>query len=332
MIDKQQFRHDLLKSSISALTDILLETVDKKFQSYTHGELSEWENIIRSLPIIQPGEFELKKRVSIGSKDNLINHGINVEELTNTLKKLHPWRKGPFDFFGIHIDTEWRSDWKWNRVLPHISSLKNRTVLDVGCGNGYHCWRIYGEGAKLVLGIDPSQKFLGQFSIFKKYLSDIPVHLLPLTLEDMPDTEMFVSDGLKGFDTVFSMGVLYHRRSPIDHLLALKSQLNKGGELILETLVIDGDETSVLVPEDRYAQMRNVWFIPSVTALERWLRRSGFINIRTVDISRTSYEEQRKTDWMHFHSLEDYLNNEKTLTVEGYQAPTRAILIANKPK
>ena len=56
------------------------------------------------------------------------------------------------------------------------------------------------------------------------------------------------------------MGVLYHRRSPIDHLLELKGCLQTGGELVLETLVIDGGLGEVLVPENRYAKMRNVWF------------------------------------------------------------------------
>ena len=45
------------------------------------------------------------------------------------------------------------------------------------------------------------------------------------------------------------MGVLYHRASPFDCLLQLKNQLTKGGELILETLVVDGDENTVLVPK-----------------------------------------------------------------------------------
>jgi tRNA (mo5U34)-methyltransferase len=31
------------------------------------------------------------------------------------------------------------------------------------------------------------------------------------------------------------MGVLYHRRSPLEHLWQLKDQLVNGGELVLET-------------------------------------------------------------------------------------------------
>jgi tRNA (mo5U34)-methyltransferase len=128
------------------------------------------------------------------------------------------------------------------------------------------------------------------------------------------------------------MGVLYHRRSPLDHILQLKNQLVSGGELILETLVIEGDENAVLVPMDRYAQMRNVYFFPSAKALKVWLEKSGFENVRIVDENTTSIGEQRTTDWMTHNSLPDYLDpNDPSKTVEGHPAPRRAVLVATKP-
>src|SRR5690606_32557236 len=143
------------------------------------------------------------------------------------LQKLIPWRKGPFDVFGVHIDTEWRSDWKWQRVVPHISALQGRHVLDVGCGNGYHCLRMAGEGAAQVVGIDPSPRFVVQFYMLKKYLGSLAADVLPIGIETLPAK-------LEAFDTTFSMGVLYHRRSPMDHLRELKDTLRPGGELVLE--------------------------------------------------------------------------------------------------
>jgi len=141
-----------------------------------------------------------------------------------------------------------------------------------------------------------------------------------------------VPDNLQAFDTVFSMGVFYHRRSPVDHLYQLRQCLKPGGELVLETLVIEGDEHQVLLPEDRYAQMRNVWFIPSSKAVILWLKRCGFKNIKLVDESYTSLDEQRSTDWMQFHSLEEFLDPEDTKkTIEGYPAPLRALITAEAP-
>jgi tRNA (mo5U34)-methyltransferase len=259
--------------------------------------------------------------IQIGRPEDLSEAG--RLELEHQLKVLHPWRKGPYNLFGINMDTEGRSNWKWDRLKNHITPLKHRLVLDVGCGNGYHCWRMRGAGAKMVIGIDPFLLNVMQFQVLRKLHGEAPVYVLPLAIEELPY-------GLKAFDTVFSMGVLYHRRSPIDHLLELRDCLQPGGELVLETLVIDGRLGEVLLPEGRYAKMRNVWFLPSCGTLMSWLKRCGFINIRLIDVTTTSIEEQRSTEWMQFHSLKDFLSAENPqVTCEGLPAPKRAIFIAN---
>ena len=159
----------------------------------------------------------------------------------------------------------------------------------------------------------------------RRFAPELPVWFLPLRMEELP------AEGGQ-FDTVFSMGVLYHRRSPLDHLLELKGALCAGGELVLETLVVEGDERTVLMPEDRYAVMRNVFFLPSVAMLTRWLERCGFVDVRCVDESNTTVQEQRSTDWMRFQSLPDFLDpDDHRLTREGYPAPRRAVLVARKP-
>lgn len=285
-----------------------------------HGDLQRWYTAVQSLPPLQVERQELRAQLLL---DGPCDEATRAQ-LLGALQSLIPWRKGPFDLFGVHIDTEWRSDWKWSRVAPHLD-LKNKRILDVGCGNGYYLWRMLGAGAGSVVGVDPNWLFLNQFLAVKRYLPDLPAWHLPLALEELPAK-------LEGFDTVFSMGVLYHRRSPIDHLLELKDCLRKGGELVLETLVVEGDAQQVLVPEDRYAMMRNVWFLPSVPALELWLRRAGFVDVQCVDVSVTSVEEQRATDWMRFQSLPDFLDPaDHSRTVEGLPAPTRAVLVARKP-
>lgn len=261
------------------------------------------------------------------------------KQTTALLKKLMPWRKGGF-LLGqgekqIHIDTEWRSDWKWDRVAPHISSLQGRRVLDVGGGSGYHGWRMAGAGASTVMVIDPSCLFYHQFMAIRHFVGDadrnefgrLAVNFIPVGLEALPVAEQ------QGqlFHTVFCMGVLYHRASPFEHLEQLKAQLVKGGELVLETLIVEGDATTVLVPKERYAMMNNVYCLPSVAALTLWLEKVGFVDIKCVDIDVTSTDEQRKTEWMDYQSLSDFLDpNDESKTVEGYQRPTRAVMIAKK--
>lgn len=288
-----------------------------------HGKFNTWRSIIDQLPALTPDSLDLLDSVQADMALPLATGELALIE--NRLRMLMPWRKGPFFLYGIHLDAEWRSDWKWQRLLPHISPLAGRNLLDVGCGNGYYLWRMAGQGARLVTGIDPVPLFLCQFAAIRKLLGGCQqVHLLPLSLEKLPP--------LAAFDTVFSMGVLYHLRSPLEHLYQIKNQLVAGGELILETLVIAGNEQQILVPDSRYAQMRNIYFIPSAAALTVWLKKCGFINVRTVDISITTALEQRRTHWMNTASLTDFLDPaDNSKTREGYPAPRRAIIIAHKP-
>lgn len=292
-------------------------------QEALHGKFKQWFNAVDRLPSITPQRLDLLHGVT-ALGDAPLSAG-QKEGIESLLRQLMPWRKGPYSLYDIDIDTEWRSDWKWERVLPHISPLAGRLILDVGCGSGYHMWRMVGAGAQLAVGIDPMQLFLCQFEAVRKLLGgDQRAHLLPLGIEQLPE--------LAAFDTVFSMGVLYHRRSPLDHLLQLKNQLVSGGELVLETLVVEGDEQRVLVPGERYAQMRNVFFIPSPGALIRWLEKCGFSQVRLVDLSVTSTSEQRRTPWMTSESLAEFLHpDDPRLTVEGYPAPLRAVVVASKP-
>ena len=289
-----------------------------------HGKREMWLETLLALPPLVPSKRDFSAaRVMLGQAADCDD--ATRARLQQLLEVFIPWRKGPFELFGIHIDTEWRSDWKWARVAPHLDDLDGRLVLDVGCGSGYHLWRMLGAGAQLVLGVDPSLLFLMQFQAVKTYAPEAPTHFLPLRSEDLPDF------GSTGFDTVFSMGVLYHRRSPLYHLQELHAALRQGGQLVLETLVVDGDVRTLLMPEGRYGKMRNVWFIPSVPLLLLWLRRLGFVDVRCVDVARTTVAEQRATAWMRFESLADFLDPaDAGRTQEGYPAPVRALVTATR--
>ncbi len=299
---------------------VLLELTRHRLIDKPHGDLARWMAALQALPA-GPALHQLgSDTVQLGTSG-----GHPQEAVKAALKGLMPWRKGPFNFFGVQVDTEWRSDWKWQRVAPHLSPLAGRRVLDVGCGSGYHCWRMAAEGACQVVGIDPTILFLVQYLAVKRYAPEMPVWFLPLRMEELPAEQ-------KNFDTVFSMGVLYHRRSPLDHILELKGALVAGGELVLETLVVEGDERTVLMPEDRYAVMRNVFFLPSVAMLKLWLERCGFTDVRCVDEAVTTVDEQHSTQWMRFQSLPDFLDpHDSSRTLEGYPAPRRAVLLARKP-
>ena len=285
-----------------------------------NGNIPKWTIALNELEVMPKGEIELNEPyISINQ------NGVNSEILTNAFKKLLPWRKGPFMFNNLKIESEWQGDLKWKRLQNHISPLKNRRVLDVGAGNGYFTLRMALEGAKKALGIEPFLLFNYQYAAIKSLVgNEINAMLLPIRLEEMPKSAIF--------DSVFSMGVLYHQKSHMEHLLKLKNMMAPGAELILETLVAEGPKGYSLIPEGRYAQMRNVHCLPSIDTLKSWLADANFNNIKVVDISKTSPKEQRRTEWIgdNAASLEDFLDpSDSSLTKEGYPAPTRVIIICN---
>jgi tRNA (mo5U34)-methyltransferase len=246
-------------------------------------------------------------------------------ERRELLMQLAPWRKGPFDVGGVHIDAEWRSDLKWRRFQNAIAPLAGRRVLDVGCGNGYYALRMAEAGASAVLGIDPTLLYVMQFLAVTAHRGPLPVAVLPLRLEELPDAS-------PAFDSTFSMGVLYHQRSPIEHLRQLRATLRPGGQLVLETIFIPGEESYACTPADRYARMKNVWLLPTLAELATWLRRTGFRDIEIVDTSVTSGDEQRSTEWMRFESLAAALDpDDPGKTVEGWPAPRRVVVTATAP-
>lgn len=316
------FRHTAA-SSIAPYHDNLRELISRQFLERLHGEFRQWHSSLDKLPDLTAADMDFGNDSIVIGKAEQIDHG-QRQALQDHLQMLHPWRKGPWNLFGIRIDAEWRSNLKWERLLPHISPLTGRMVLDAGCGNGYYMFRMQAQKPEFVLGIDPSQLCLLQFRTFKKYLPVLPLDCLPLKDRHLPLP-------MPVFDTVFSMGVLYHHRDPLSHLHYMRECLKTSGELVLESLVIEGGPGDVLRPAQRYAKMANVHAIPSCECLAGWLTAAGFADIHLADKTMTTTEEQRSTEWMRFQSLQDFLDPvNPARTVEGYPAPVRAIVICRK--
>lgn len=291
---------------------------EARLQEHTHGDLPRWRAALAGLPPAEQAALLDAPTPRLGKTIG------ELDTLREQLMAFHPWRKGPLQLGGVTIETEWRSDWKWQRVAPHID-LEGHRVLDIGSGNGYFGLRMLGAGAKYVVGIDPTLVFVMQWLACRHFSGAIPNYVLPLGIEDLPDIPAEM-------DTVFSMGVLYHRKDPVHHLQRIRSLLKNGGTMVLETLVLPrGREESLLVPEDRYARMRNVWAVPGTKKLVDWATQAGFMNVRVVDVTATTMREQRSTDWMCFESLEQALDPmDRGKTIEGLPAPVRAIVIASK--
>ena len=320
-------------NSISVLPDgsrqIFPARLARCYDNVSHGDFPGWIDAINGLPDISPSAVNLDTdTISIGAASDC--SASQRETMRRQLQRLLPWRKGPFNLFGLEIDAEWRSDMKWRRLQDSIAPLSGRAVLDVGCGNGYYGWRMLGAGAHRVVGTDPTLRYVMQQRAVAKYLPEAPFDILPFTLETLVAGEAASLLPVDGFDTVFSMGVIYHRRDPENHIRDLLKFLRPGGELVLESLVIDGKQGVVLQPRDRYARMRNIWAIPSIATLKNWLSHADLTSIEVADVSVTTTAEQRVTEWTFEQSLSDFLDPQNPqLTIEGYPAPKRAIVICD---
>ena len=277
----------------------------------------EWKNIKPIYNEIEQWKMENKKLNYEYKIDDIIEiNGIENPKILELAKMLKPWRKGPFKINDIFIDSEWKSYIKWD-TIKNFLNLEGKDVLDVGCNNGYHMFRMLEMNPKSVTGFDPSALFNIQFEFINSFIkSNIEYKLLGV--EHIPYYE-------KKFDTIFCMGILYHRKDPIEMLKEVKAGLKKGGEIILDTLIIEGNEEIALSPI-RYAKMKNIYFIPTLKALYNWIEKAKFSSIEFIGKKYTTTNEQRKTDWIEGESLEHFLNKNQTKTIEGYEPPLRVYL------
>ncbi len=287
----------------------------------------EWKNIkpiweaIKSLPSPNHSKIILGNSVEI-FPDNLTDK--DEQFIYNTAKQIHPWRKGPFQVSKTFIDTEWRSYIKYDLLRPHFN-LKDKIVGDIGCNNGYYLFRMMEDKPKRLIGFDPAAITYCQFHFLNHFIqSNIKYELLGVEHVEYYEHK---------FDVLFCLGVLYHRADPIGMLKSLFKGLNVGGELILDTFMIDGEEEVCLTPRDRYSKMANIYFIPTVNALKNWCYRAGFEELEVLSIVKTEPKEQRRTEWINTQSLNDFLDKEnQNKTVEGYPAPKRVYLKAKRLK
>jgi tRNA (mo5U34)-methyltransferase len=280
----------------------------------------EWKNI---KPVyVKLDRFKSEKcKVKSVKLNDIIEIAIDgnnekLKEIEEIAKMMKPWRKGPFKINDLFIDTEWRSYIKWNIIKPYLN-LENREVLDVGCNNGYYMFRMLEMNPKSITGFDPSALFNLQFKFINTFIkSDIEYKLLGV--EHIP----FYG---KKFDTIFCLGVLYHRPDPVTMLKELKAGLNPNSEVILDTLIMEGEEETALCPV-RYQKMKNVYFIPTLKALYNWIEKANFKDIEFIGKKYTGLEEQRKTEWIEGESLNNFLTEDLSKTIEGYPPPLRVYL------
>lgn len=296
-----------------------LNNIRKDRQKWmTWKNIAPLREIVDNLPDVD-AKVELTDTLVFTCKEH-----IDMKLIEESARAMMPWRKGPFDFFGLFIDTEWKSNIKYNLIRPYFD-LKDKRVADIGCNNGYYLFRMQEDAPKKLVGFDPSALYKTQFDFINHFAKTDIVYEL-LGVEHLPFYE-------EKFDFIFCLGVLYHRSDPVMMLKELYKGLDDNGEVLLDTFYIDGEDEIALTPKGSYSKIPNIYFVPTIPALKNWCLRAGFSGFEVLATSVTSSDEQRKTSWIEGQSLEDFLNpDDSSKTVEGYPAPKRVYVKLTKEK
>ena len=237
-------------------------------------------------------------------------------------RALIPWRKGPFKINSLEINSEWNSYIKYNLLESHLE-IENKIIGDIGCNNGYYMFKMLEKNPAKILGFDPMPLCYLQFLFLDFFIKDKRNIFELFGIEELSFFQNY-------FDVLLCLGILYHRKSPLDSIKLIYNGLKKGGFAIFDCLIIDGDTETALCPKERYAKMPNVYFIPTLTTFKNWLYANGFKDIVHITTLKTAFSEQRKTAWSSGESLENFLDSSGEKTIEGYPAPKRAYLKAYK--
>jgi len=305
-----------------------IETLRKTADSMVDKtQLTPMANAIESLPSVG----ELGNAIEANLIDDVITIGkrgdlspAQHDLLANAIRKLCPWRKGPFEIFGHMIDAEWQANLKWDRIAPSLGNLHGRKILDVGCDNGYYMFRAAAQRPKAVIGFDPSIYCAMKFELMQRF-----IQLGNVQFERLGHEHLGVFD--RTFDVAMCMGILYHHASPVEVLRRVFNSIRVGGHAVIECQTIRGDGSNAIFPEGRYAKARNVYFVPTKDCLVNWAKRAGFKNVEVVSHIKLTPNEQRATDLMTKQSLADFLDpNDANLTIEGHPAPYRTALRAER--
>jgi tRNA (mo5U34)-methyltransferase len=100
MIDLSPLARRLAGTPLAAWANTLQAQLDKKMEK-GHGDLERWQSALDALPKIQPSEVDLLNGLMLDTECDDETRA----QMRTALMGLSPWRKGPFDLFGVHVDT-----------------------------------------------------------------------------------------------------------------------------------------------------------------------------------------------------------------------------------
>lgn len=313
--------HDYLRESYGLDTENILATRSRHLIRKKTAANAGYEKALALAANLPPRELS----VSHGAVGESHTPLMPFSQRKKVIDAFIPWRVGPWWFDGTLIDSEWRCDVKWGRIVSHGRSFFSKAkVADIGCNNGYFMFRTLEENPELVVGFEPVIKHYYGFHLFQNIYKARRLHFEPFGFKQLEMYPQF-------FDVILCLGVLYHHPNPMEILKLIRGALAPKGKLIVECQGIGSPESIALMPKSRYGGCKGYWWLPSVSCLQNWIQRAGFSQSYVFHNEFLDQGEQRRTPFAPYHGLEDQLDPvDPTQTIEGYPAPKRFYLMVSK--
>lgn len=171
-----------------------------------------------------------------------------------------------------------------NRQFEWLGDIdfKNKTVLDIGCWDGFYSIKAKEKGAHFVLGIDVNP--WGKTDWIANFNEAVAKFGFDETGICCRNQDLFNTDSkIYASDIVLFMGVLYHLQNPLGALKKVRELTNE--RLVLETL-IDGEDQPFpclkFYPGNEMANDPTNWFGPNKLWIESALKVVGFNTVKLV--------------------------------------------------
>tara|TARA_Y100000310_G_scaffold109720_1_gene108158 strand:- start:5324 stop:6016 length:693 start_codon:yes stop_codon:yes gene_type:complete len=160
---------------------------------------------------------------------------------------------------------------KWSRLEPILDKVgvKDKTVLDVGCSDGYFSIGCAKKGATLVKGIDPDPLRIKR-AIFAKSVYE-------LQNVDFEVMDLYDLNNYENFDIVIGLGLL-HRIPDINACLEKMAQ--NGNILILEFKTLNNEKAICRWGggETKSNKHNKLYYIPTQNYVKQEMEKLGFLH------------------------------------------------------
>lgn len=164
---------------------------------------------------------------------------------------------------------------EWHELKNMLPDFKDKRVLDLGCGFGWHCRYAVENGARSVIGIDISQKMLSEAKS-KTKCGNIEYICMPIEDIDFPE---------ESFEVVISSLALHYIKSFEDVLDRVYKCLSRGGDFIFS---VEHPIFTAQGPQDWYYDDKgNILHWPVDHYFTEGIRNAKFLGEEVIKYHRT---------------------------------------------